>query len=122
MDKLKKHSNKDVPSERQMLYILRNYTRLQDELVAARKRIAELDMSYLAWQNGRLRTRIEKGQSKYDHLKGAYNRLLKCNNRRKEIMKSAWDYIPDDIKRKFEQNDTSKFEDLLDDIDNENVV
>lgn len=105
-----------------MLYVLRNYTRLQDELVAARKRIAELDMSYLAWQNGRLKSRIEKGQAKYDHMREAYNRLLKCNNRRKEIMKSAWDLIPEDIKRKFEHNDTSKFEDLLDEIDNENVV
>lgn len=122
MDKNYKHSNKDVPAERQMLYVLRNYTRLQEELVAARKRIAELDMSYLAWQNGRMKSRIEKGQAKYDHLREAYNRLLKCNNRRKEIMKSAWDFIPEDIKRKFEHNDTSKFEDLLDEIDNENVV
>lgn len=35
---------------------------------------------------------------------------------------SIWNMIPEDIKQKFEKNDTSKFEDLLADIDNENVV
>ena len=66
-----KHSNKDVPKERQMLYILRNFTRIQNELAQAKVRIREL---------------------------------------------------PEDIKQKFENADTSKFENLLDEIDNEEVV
>lgn len=105
-----------------MLYILQNFTRIQEELVKSKRRIAELESGDLAWLNGRLKLRLEKGQGKYDRLRKAYLSLLKCNNRRKEIMKSVWEYVPEDIKQKFEQNDTSKFEDMLDDIDNENVV
>lgn len=122
MDKLKKHNNKALPEERQMLYILKNFTRIQEELVKSKKRIAELEEGELAWQNGQLRMRLEKGQRKYDRLKDAYNKLLVKNNRRKAIMDSIWDMVPEDIKQKFEKNDTSKFEDLLADIDNENVV
>lgn len=122
MDKLKKHNNKALPEERQMLYILKNFTRIQEELVKSKKRIAELEEGELAWQNGQLRLRLEKGQHKYDRLKDAYKKLLVKNNRRKAIMDSVWDMIPDDIKQKFEKNDTSKFEDLLNDIDNESVV
>lgn len=113
MDKLKKHNNKALPEERQMLYILKNFTRIQEELVKSKKRIAELEEGELAWQNG---------QRKYDRLKDAYNKLLVKNNRRKAVMDSIWDMVPEDIKQKFEKNDTSKFEDLLADIDNENVV
>lgn len=113
MDKLKKHNNKALPEERQMLYILKNFTRIQEELVKSKKRIAELEEGELAWQ---------KGQRKYDRLKDAYNKLLVKNNRRKAVMDSIWDMVPEDIKQKFEKNDTSKFEDLLADIDNENVV
>lgn len=122
MDKLKKHNNKALPEERQMLYILKNFTRIQEELVKSKKRIAELEECELAWQNGQLRMRLEKGQRKYDRLKDAYNKLLVKNNRRKAAMDSIWDKVPEDIKQKFEKNDTSKFWDLLDDIDNENVV
>lgn len=122
MDKLKKHNNKALPKERQMLYILKNFTRIQEELVKSKKRIAELEEGELAWQNGQLRMRLEKGQRKYDRLKDAYNKLLVKNNRRKAVMDSIWDMVPEDIKQKFEKNDTSKFEDLLADIDNENVV
>ena len=118
----KKHYNKKLPRERQMLYILQNFTRIQSELSKAKARIAELEEGELAWQNGQLRTRLEKGQSKYDRLKDAYLALLKCNNRRKAIMKSVWDMIPDDIKQKFERDDTVKFESLLEKIDNESVV
>lgn len=123
MDKLKKHNNKALPEERQMLYILKNFTRIQEELVKSKKRIAELEEGELAWQNGQLRMRLENGQRKYDRLKDAYNKLLVKNNRRKSFMNSSiWDMIPEDIMQKFEKNDTSKFEDLLADIDNENVV
>lgn len=122
MDKLKKHNNNALPEERQMLYILKNFTRIQEELVKSKKRIAELEEGELAWQNGQLRMRLEKGQRKYDRLKDAYNKLLVKNNRRKAVMDSIWDKVQEDIKQKFEKNDTSKFEDLLDDIDNENVV
>lgn len=122
MDKLKKHNNKALPEERQMLYILKNFTRIQEELVKSKKRIAELEEGELAWQNGQLRMRLEKGQRKYDRLKDAYNKLLVKNNRRKAAMDSIWDKVSEDIKQKFEKNDTSKFWDLLDDIDNENVV
>lgn len=122
MDKLKKHNNKALPEERQMLYILKNFTRIQEELVKSKKRIAELEEGELAWQNGQLRMRLEKGQRKYDRLKDAYNKLLVKNNRRKAATDSIWDKVPEDIKQKFEKNDTSKFWDLLDDIDNENVV
>lgn len=122
MDKLKKHNNKALPEERQILYILKNFTRIQEELVKSKKRIAELEEGELAWQNGQLRMRLEKGQRKYDRLKDAYNKLLVKNNRRKAVMDSILDMVPEDIKQKFEKNDTSKFEDLLADIDNENVV
>lgn len=105
-----------------MLYILKNFTRIQEELVKSKKRIAELEEGELAWQNGQLRMRLEKGQRKYDRLKDAYNKLLVKNSRRKAVMDSIWDMVPEDIKQKFEKNDTSKFEDLLADIDNENVV
>lgn len=37
-------------------------------------------------------------------------------------MEQVWDLIPEDIKQKFEHADTSKFESLLDEIDNEKVV
>lgn len=117
-----KHTNKLVPRERQMLHILRSYTRMQCGLAVAKRRIVELENSELAWQNGQLRLRLEKGQCKYDRLKNAYNQLLVANKRRKEIMRSVWDLIPENIKRKFEQSDTSKFEGLLEEIDNENVV
>lgn len=117
-----KHSNKDIPQERQMLYILRNFTKIQNELVQAKTRIRELSEDELAWQNCQLRNRLEKGQGKYDRLKRAYNQLLKANAKRKAIMEQVWDLIPDDIRRKFEKTDTSKFEGLLDEIDNEKVV
>ena len=117
-----KHSNKDVPKERQMLYILRNFTRIQNELAQAKERIRELSDDELAWQNCQLRNRLEKGQGKYDRLKRAYNQLLVANNKRKAIMEKVWDLIPEDIKQKFENSDTSKFESLLDEIDNEEVV
>lgn len=117
-----KHSNKDIPQERQMLYILRNFTKIQNELVQAKTRIRELSEDELAWQNCQLRNRLEKGQGKYDRLKRAYNQLLKANAKRKAIMEQVWDLIPDDIRRKFEKTDTSKFEGLLDGIDNEKVV
>lgn len=117
-----KHSNKDIPSERQMLYVLRNFTRMQNELAAAKRRIRELSDNELAWQNCQLRNRLEKGQGKYDRLKMAYNQLLTANKKRKAIMEQVWDLVPDDIKRKFEKTDTSKFEGLLDEIDNEKVV
>lgn len=120
--KLKKHSNKALPEERQMLYILRNFTRIQEELVKSKRRIAELEDGELAWQNCQLRNRLEKGQGKYDRLKMAYKQLLKANDKRKAIMEQVWDLIPDDIKRKFEKADTSKFEGLLEKIDNEKVV
>lgn len=120
--KLKKHNNKALPEERQMLYILRNFTRIQEELVKSKRRIAELEEGELAWLNGQLKTRLEKGQRKYDKLKKAYNKLLVANDRRKSIMKSIWDMVPEDTKRKFEMNDTSKFEKILEKIDNENVV
>ena len=122
ISKFKKLNNRSLPEERQMLYILQNFTRIQEELVKSKRRIAELEEGELAWQNGQLRLRLEKGQYKYDRLKDAYKKLLVKNNRRKAIMESVWDIIPDDIKQKFEKSDTSKFEDLLDDIDNENVV
>lgn len=117
-----KHSNKDVPKERQMLYILRNFTRMQNELAQAKARIRELSDDELAWQNCQLRNRLEKGQGKYDRLKRAYNKLLVANKKRKAIMEQVWDLIPEDIKQKFENSDTSKFESLLDEIDNEEVV
>ena len=117
-----KHSNKDVPKERQMLYILRNFTRIQNELAQAKERIRELSDDELAWQNCQLRNRLEKGQGKYDRLKRAYNQLLVANKKRKAIMEKVWDLIPEDIKQKFENSDTSKFESLLDEIDNEEVV
>lgn len=117
-----KHSNKDVPKERQMLYILRNFTRIQNELAQAKARIRELSDEELAWQNCQLRNRLEKGQGKYDRLKRAYNQLLVANKKRKAIMEKVWDLIPEDIKQKFENSDTSKFESLLDEIDNEEVV
>lgn len=123
MKKQNKHNNKDVPFERQMLYILRSYGSMQEELVECKRLLGEYqDKDNLAWQNARLRTRLEKGQGKYDRLKNAYVALLKRNNIRKEIMKSVWDMVPDDIKRKFEQNDTEKFEDMLERIDNEEVM
>lgn len=122
MDKLKKNNNKALPEERQMLYILKNFTRIQEELVKSKKRIAELEEGEMAWQNGQLRMRLEKGQRKYDRLKDAYNKLLVKNNRRKAVMDSVWDMVPEYIKQKFEKNDTSKFENLLDEIDNEEVV
>lgn len=117
-----KHSNKDVPKERQMLYILRNFTRIQNELANAKARIRELSDDELAWQNCQLRNRLEKGQGKYDRLKRAYNQLLVANKKRKAIMEQVWELIPEDIKQKFENADTSKFENLLDEIDNEEVV
>ena len=117
-----KHNNKDVPKERQMLYILRNFTRIQNELAQAKERIRELSDDELAWQNCQLRNRLEKGQGKYDRLKRAYNQLLVANKKRKAIMEKVWDLIPEDIKQKFENSDTSKFESLLDEIDNEEVV
>lgn len=117
-----KHSNKDVPKERQMLYILRNFTRIQNELAQAKARIRELSDDELAWQNCQLQNRLEKGQGKYDRLKRAYNQLLAANKKRKAIMEQVWDLIPEDIKQKFEHADTSKFESLLDEIDNEEVV
>ena len=117
-----KHSNKDVPKERQMLYILRNFTRIQNELAQAKERIRELSDDELDWQNCQLRNRLEKGQGKYDRLKRAYNQLLVENKKRKAIMEKVWDLIPEDIKQKFENSDTSKFESLLDEIDNEEVV
>lgn len=117
-----KHSNKDVPKERQMLYILRNFTRIQNELAEAKARIRELSDDELAWQNCQLRNRLEKGQGKYDRLKRAYNQLLVVNKKRKAIMEQVWELIPEDIKQKFENADTSKFENLLDEIDNEEVV
>ena len=117
-----KHSNKDVPKERQMLYILRNFTRIQNELAQAKERIRELSDDELAWQNCQLRNRLEKGQGKYDRLKRAYNQLLVANKKRKAIMEKVWDLIPEDIKQKFENSDTSKFESLLDEIDNDEVV
>ena len=117
-----KHINKDVPKERQMLYILRNFTRIQNELAQAKERIRELSDDELAWQNCQLRNRLEKGQGKYDRLKRAYNQLLVANKKRKAIMEKVWDLIPEDIKQKFENSDTSKFESLLDEIDNEEVV
>lgn len=78
-----KHSNKDVPKERQMLYILRNFTRIQNELAQAKVRIRELSDDELAWQNCQLRNRLEKGQGKYDRLKRAYNQLLVANKKKK---------------------------------------
>lgn len=117
-----KHSNKDVSKERQMLYILRNFTRIQNELAQAKARIRELSDDELAWQNCQLRNRLEKGQGKYDRLKRAYNQLLVANKKRKAIMEQVWELIPEDIKQKFENADTSKFENLLDEIDNEEVV
>lgn len=48
MDKLKKHNNKALPEERQILYILKNFTRIQEELVKSKKRIAELEEGELA--------------------------------------------------------------------------
>lgn len=117
-----KHSNKDVPKERQMLYILRNFTRIQNELAQAKARIRELSDDELAWQNCQLRNRLEKGQGKYDRLKRAYNQLLVANKKRKAIMEQVWELIPEGIKQKFENADTSKFENLLDEIDNEEVV
>ena len=117
-----KHSNKDVPKERQMLYILRNFTRIQNELAQAKVRIRELSDDELAWQNCQLRNRLEKGQGKYDRLKRAYNQLLVANKKRKAIMEQVWELIPEDIKQKFVNADTSKFENLLDEIDNEEVV
>lgn len=117
-----KHGNKDVPKERQMLYILRNFTRIQNELAQAKARIRDLSDDELAWQNCQLRNRLEKGQGKYDRLKRAYNQLLVANKKRKAIMEKVWELIPEDIKQKFENADTSKFENLLDEIDNEEVV
>lgn len=117
-----KHSNKDVPKERQMLYILRNFTRIQNELAQAKARIRELSDDELAWQNCQLRNRLEKGQGKYDRLKRAYNQLLVANKKRKAIMEQVRELIPEDIKQKFKNADTSKFENLLDEIDNEEVV
>lgn len=117
-----KHNNKALPEERQMLYILRNFTRIQNELAQAKARVRELSEDELAWQNCQLRNRLEKGQGKYDRLKMAYKQLLKANDKRKAIMEQVWDLIPDDIKRKFEKADTSKFEGLLEKIDNEKVV
>lgn len=78
-----KHSNKDVPKERQVLYILRNFTRIQNELAQAKARIRELSDDELAWQNCQLRNRLEKGQGKYDRLKRAYNQLLVANKKKK---------------------------------------
>lgn len=78
-----KYSNKDVPKERQMLYILRNFTRIQNELAQAKARIRELSDDELAWQNCQLRNRLEKGQGKYDRLKRAYNQLLVANKKKK---------------------------------------
>lgn len=117
-----KYSNKDVPKKRQMLYILRNFTRIQNELAQAKARIRELSDDELAWQNCQLRNRLEKGQGKYDRLKRAYNQLLVANKKRKAIMEQVWELIPEDIKQKFENADTSKFESLLDEIDKEKVV
>lgn len=112
----------DIPVEHQMLMILRSYTDMQNKLHDAHERISELSETEAGWTIGQLKTRLEKAQLKYDNLKAQYRRLLKANNRRKEIMKSVWDLIPEGIKQKFEQDDTKKFEDSLDKIDNQKVV
>lgn len=65
-----------------MLYILRNFTRIQNELAQAKARIRELSDDELAWQNCQLRNRLEKGQGKYDRLKRAYNQLLVANKKK----------------------------------------
>lgn len=118
----KKKHNGNLPPERQMLYILRSFTKLQDELVKAKQRVAELEQNDLGYINGQLKIRLERGQAKYDRLKEAYNQLLVVNSRRKEIVKSVWNLVPEDMRCKFERSDTGRFEGVIEKIDNENIV
>lgn len=95
-----------LPRERQMLYILRNYTRMQNERMELMGRVRYLE--YLdETSHSDLLQRCKTLESDVNSKHKTIDKLLLKNGKyRKRIrlmaktFKNAWDMIPDDIKKK----------------------